>query len=661
MAPEDQSLLWQTEKVFVGRERECRVVQTWLSRNAAPTQLLGVTGIGGIGKTSLLMKFLQMAQEADSYTAWLDGRAIDHTPQGFVSALPAFWQVPQFGLSLGGHHAVLAVDNYEEAYGLDTWLREVYLPTFPSENVLVILGSRHSFLQRWRVDAGWRKRVIELELLPMTIHDVRAWQQLSQSPDKAALPAESLYQRTLGLPLALALCLDFPAAELSEQLPAIWDDLEENSPYRPAIDVLALMAFANWDQLQRILGYPLSTLDYSALARISFVRRTPAGLSLHDLVRHYWYDHLHRQHPEYFARVRDKILRVLIRISRSTDRQAPQFMAQQFFWLYQDILGREVGYANLGAMPSGVEITPYRSTDRDSLHALLERWRHESFPVSEDQAHQFVDEVLLQFPELIRVVRHHDSGRALAFTGSIWLTEKTVELMQRYHPAFIQDILERTTIGPEELREQNTTYHLFICIDTDQSDYTRDELMGLAMRDAFDLVAGQRILLVASSPPLQKFLVTFGFTAMDFPAWPGSPPSRLYELDLRHMPFARWILQVLSGLSDSAFLRRTEVTETLVKEACEHLMHPVSSPAAAMEPRDAEEFHELQLTLADVFSGPAISPMTPDDTLLLRRLYIEGQTDVAGNCAHFSWSRASYYRHVRSALMHATDVMQKIF
>jgi hypothetical protein len=228
-----------------------------------------VNGIGGIGKSSLLMKFLQIAHEAQSFTAWLDGRSTAHTPQGFVRALPPSWRDPAFGLSMASHHAVLAIDNYDAAYSLDTWLREVYLPTFPSENLLVILASRHNFLQRWRIDAGWQKRVIGIELTPLTLSDIRLWQKKSVPASRhAALSAESLYQQTLGLPLALALSLDVPGGELSEKLPVIWDDVEVISPYRPAIDVLALMAFANWDNLQAVLGYPLSSADYNALARI---------------------------------------------------------------------------------------------------------------------------------------------------------------------------------------------------------------------------------------------------------------------------------------------------------------------------------------------------------------------------------------------------------
>lgn len=651
-----QAVLWQKDRLFIGRQKECDTIQRWLDTDPAPTLIAGVSGIAGIGKSTLLLKFLQMAQESGALTAWLDARALEPTPQAFLTALPAPFHGPEFAQRLEHQHALLAVDNFDDAYGIEPWLREVLLPMFPSQNLMVVAGSRHSVVPRWRVDPGWQRRTLDFSLHPFSLSEVRQWQN-EAGPIPGA--AESLYHETHGLPLTLALSLEAPGVNAAARLPALWDEPVADSPSRLAADVLALVLVAQWDFLQTILDRPVSTAEYHALGRLAFVRRTPEGLSLHDLVRHFWYEHLRTERPDYFAQLRGRVFREFLRLSRSGPQSREHFMSQQFFWLFRDMLGVSTRYADLQAVPDQLEVGPFRPEDRELLLAMAGSWQRESLPVSPTEASLFLNEVMTLFPELVRVLRRQESGRPVAFMASVWLTEASVALMAKYHAPFTGKLLKALEMSPHSLKEPDTTYHLTVCIDPSQEDYTRRELMGMVSRDAFGLMPGNRNLVMARTQGLQAFLQSFGYRRHPFSPGEGDAGSILYELDLRRTPFIKWILPVLAGLSSEALPRQSDITAAEVKEAYEHL-YDVSFSLSDTSPFSAENGRIWRQVLREMLQPPFIPPLTKTDADLLDWVYGQRHTEPAAAVEKFAWSRASYYRHLRTALEHATEVAQRI-
>ncbi|POB11862.1 hypothetical protein CO251_02685 [Sulfobacillus sp. hq2] len=652
----DEVVLWPSERLFIGREEECQALRDWLAQKLAPTFVIGLHGIGGIGKSTLLLRFFQIARDAGALTAWLDARTVDNTAQSFLSALPSVFHSTTLASQLTAQHAVLAIDNYDEIYGLDAWLREVLLPSWPSHNLLVVLASRQSILSRWRLDPGWQRRAIDLPLKPFTLAEIRQWQaNVSRTPTQE-IPAETLYEQTRGLPLALALSLETPSIPDTTGLPALWNDLDEHSPSRDAIDILALTLVAPWNFIQEILHRPVSLAEYQSLSQLAFVRRTPQGLTLHDLVRHYWYEHLRTKRPEHFTQLRDKIFRRFVHDCRVGTPTSGTFMSQQFFWLFRDVFGITTPYANLRALLDQFEPTPFRREDTEWLLNVSRLWQRESLPVSAEDAQGFLYEVMTRFPELLRILRRQDTGRPVAYMMSIWLTPATADLMRAYHPAFTDALLDALHLSQENLGQSNTTYHLTAGVDPTQHDYPRDELMGIVIRDAFGLMAGNRNLVMAQVPALQQFLQTFGYHATTF----HSGDAILYELDLRQLPFARWIVPVLARLSHSALIRRTDITSAEVKAAYEHL-HDHSFHLADDSVFSADAGPIWRRGLKDLLEPPFIAPLTAQDAQVLHWVYVERHTDPISAMKRFAFSRASFYRHLRSALEHVTEVVQKTF
>jgi ABC-type branched-subunit amino acid transport system ATPase component len=72
---------------FVGRDAEQIVFQTTLTAQALPVSVLYIFGPGGVGKTTLLNRFVDLCDQAGIPFVRLDGREIDATPEQFVHAI----------------------------------------------------------------------------------------------------------------------------------------------------------------------------------------------------------------------------------------------------------------------------------------------------------------------------------------------------------------------------------------------------------------------------------------------------------------------------------------------------------------------------------------------------------------------------------------------
>jgi hypothetical protein len=144
---------------FVGRSPELAQLQTALTADELPFQVLYIHGPGGLGKTTLLAEFGHLADAAGLPLAHLDARGIEPAPEAFTGALRAATglgsadSIPDSLASRPGRTLIL-IDTYEALAPLDDWLRNTFLPQL-SENTLVVLACHCATSARRRAALTW--------------------------------------------------------------------------------------------------------------------------------------------------------------------------------------------------------------------------------------------------------------------------------------------------------------------------------------------------------------------------------------------------------------------------------------------------------------------------------------------------------------------------
>jgi hypothetical protein len=129
---------------FVGRTSEVELFRAAL-RSGDPTfSLLYIHGPGGIGKTTLLDAFAEIATDAGSAVVRLDGHETIPSPAAVLPALhPVIGPLDEVHAS-PSQRMVFLVDSYERFTALDDWFRTWLLPRLPTATITV---SRRSILR----------------------------------------------------------------------------------------------------------------------------------------------------------------------------------------------------------------------------------------------------------------------------------------------------------------------------------------------------------------------------------------------------------------------------------------------------------------------------------------------------------------------------------
>ena len=138
-------------RAFVGRERELSVLEELL-RADAPA-VVHVHGIAGIGKSALVTAVADRLRAADVDVAILDCRTIEPTERGAQEALEQAFASHTEGN--GSARSVLVLDHYEVFRLMDTWLRQVLMPSL-APGTCVLLSGRERPSRRGSRPPGFR-------------------------------------------------------------------------------------------------------------------------------------------------------------------------------------------------------------------------------------------------------------------------------------------------------------------------------------------------------------------------------------------------------------------------------------------------------------------------------------------------------------------------
>ncbi|MGC5004878.1 ATP-binding protein [Streptomyces sp. DT203] len=197
-----QRLVQARESGFVGRARELDLFRSALEGTPDSFAVLFVHGPGGIGKSTLLRRFAGLARSAARTVIRIDGRSQGLSRENFeAEAAPA----------MADERPVLLIDTFEQCQGLESWLRDSFLPRLPAEALVVIAG-RQSPDSRWHTDPGWAQALHVVDLRNLPPSDATVLLTLRQVPSRLHAP---LLRFAGGHPLTLCL-----AAEVAVNHPA---------------------------------------------------------------------------------------------------------------------------------------------------------------------------------------------------------------------------------------------------------------------------------------------------------------------------------------------------------------------------------------------------------------------------------------------------------
>lgn len=326
----------QTERdlCFTGRTQEYALFQSAVNallhnddehKCELPFHLLYLFGVGGIGKTTLLRRFIRCCQATQIRSIYLDARNLEPSSPAFIDALHDILGLPSSDRSLEAlathlSRTVLLVDTYETLEPIDEWFRETFLPHLPMSTPIV-LASRLSPNAAWRTDAGWRSLIKIVPLRNLSPTESQSYLTRRQVP---IADRQAILDFTHGHPLALSLIVDvsiqsqdslsFQAETEIDIVKTLLKRFIEAVPtptHRLALEACALVRILTEALLQEMLELPDAHDLFEWLCSLSFIESSPMGIFPHDLAREVlmadlrwrnlaWYTKLHDRARAYY-------------------------------------------------------------------------------------------------------------------------------------------------------------------------------------------------------------------------------------------------------------------------------------------------------------------------------------------------------------------------
>lgn len=675
----------ERNRLFVGREPELRLVKNWLKSVQAPTEVLFLSGMGGMGKSALMLQFISIARQEGATTIWLDGRACTNSPASFMEALHDVFMSRQ-----QSHHeasspfhslvttietkkTVLCIDNYDSIQRIDGWLREVFLPSLPATGLLVVLGARQDLSTAWSSDLAWHSRISSIHLGALSREE--ALYYLRQGGWHDSNEMDQLISHSRGLPLALALFVDRLRHPEAQSRPFAWpvsmqicaEMLRDaaSEEFKDVIDILCIVPHATSEWLGRFLGAPLHLLDLQRICQLSFIRPTASGIALHDVARAFLALEFQRREPVRYQALWRRIIEELAIELKQAANQEKARIASVMLSTCQDVYQLH-SIPLLSAKLDSLCMEPFRPLDLPHLHQMMKEEAQYSFSAEID--HVIMDVLSERFPEGIRVYRNPE-GKPLAFTAGLLLYKETVSLIERLFPGLLDVVFpkEIKRLQRMSLEEADTYYHLRASASPHDYSYSYHELIGVIMKELITHHSvGMRFVIVTAYEETNEVLRKAGYRTRGLPdrireqVLQGAE-AVIHEQDWRGINFVDQILDLIHFAPESSENRSPnfELTEKEVKTAIALINDMEALAQTSLAGKLSCSGYQLQQQLRRIFLDPPPFPLNSNNLDLLK-LYAESpQLTVEMAAAQLHMSRATYYRLRKETLLNLKDVLTR--
>src|SRR5215475_12375094 len=381
----------------LGDRLERRAVETLAGRRAELERLeafalgneplvMHVQGIPGIGKTHLLNTLGASVGGKGVFVVQLDARWCEPSPAAFCRAICREIDVAESvdsvvvstSLSDRAKRTLLVLDSYESFRLLDSWLRQVFLPSL-SDSVRTILSSREPPKPAWRIDPAWRGLFDSMLLETFSPEAALEYLTSEGVPEGSA---RELNRVACGHPLALSLGLALYLAggqvrgsaaarhQVLEHMAALFLE-DADARTIQVVQAACLVRTATVPLLEAMLPHVPVDEALDRLRALPFVSIGPHGLLVHEAVRGPVTAALKSRDPARYQAYRRSASQVV----RNQYRQAPRSdhwrCTADVIYLLENEKLRE-GFFPMTESPVSVE--PAGAADGTSIAAIIHKF-----------------------------------------------------------------------------------------------------------------------------------------------------------------------------------------------------------------------------------------------------------------------------------------------